>query len=124
MPVYKESLTTVLAPSIESIKTAMRTYARQGGTSTIFVNDDGMQLLAPELQEERMRFYDNRNIGWVARPPHGADGFVRAGRFKACYAAFPLEGMLTFTPTESEQHELRPGARLAHGGAAGGAGQG
>ncbi|THG92530.1 hypothetical protein EW145_g8685, partial [Phellinidium pouzarii] len=43
MPVYKESLETVLAPSIESIKRAMQTYARQGGTSTVFVNDDGLQ---------------------------------------------------------------------------------
>ena len=79
-------------PSINSIQTAMISYSRQGGTSSIFINDDGMQLLSPELQEERMRFYDNRNIGWVARPPHGADGFVRAGRFKARYAAFPPRG--------------------------------
>lgn len=31
-------------PSVESLKKAMQTYARQGGTSTIFINDDGMQV--------------------------------------------------------------------------------
>ncbi|KAJ8454065.1 hypothetical protein ONZ45_g19451 [Pleurotus djamor] len=41
MPVYKESLETVLMPSIMSLKKAMQTYARQGGSSTIFINDDG-----------------------------------------------------------------------------------
>lgn len=44
MPVYKESLEAVLAPSIESLKKAMQTYARQGGTSTIFINDDGLRV--------------------------------------------------------------------------------
>ena len=62
----------------------MQTYARQGGTSTIFINDDGMQLLSPEEREKRTAFYANHNIGWVARPPHSnePDGFKRAGRFK------------------------------------------
>lgn len=69
-------------PSINSIQKAMISYARQGGTSSIFINDDGMQLLDDDLREERMRFYENRNIGWVARPPHGQNGFDRAGRFK------------------------------------------
>ncbi len=47
------------APSVMSIKKAMQTYARQGGTSSIF-------------------------IGWVARPKHDdpEDGFKRHGRFK------------------------------------------
>lgn len=60
----------------------MVTYARQGGTCSIFINDDGMQLISPELRQERMRFYENRNVGWVARPGHGKDGYYRAGRFK------------------------------------------
>jgi hypothetical protein len=62
----------------------MQTYARQGGTSSIFVHDDGMQVIGPTEQEERIAFYANHNIGWVARPPHSSapDGFRRAGRFK------------------------------------------
>ncbi|KAI0746494.1 glycosyl transferase family group 2-domain-containing protein [Daedaleopsis nitida] len=84
MPVYKESLDTVLAPSIDSLKKAMQTYARQGGTSTIFVNDDGLRLLPVEERDVRIRFYANHGIGWVARPKHdnSPDGFKRAGRFK------------------------------------------
>ncbi|EPS98172.1 hypothetical protein FOMPIDRAFT_1024747 [Fomitopsis schrenkii] len=84
MPVYKESLETVLAPSIESIKKAMQTYARQGGTSTIFINDDGLRLLSVEDRDARIAFYANHGIGWVARPKHddAPDGFKRAGRFK------------------------------------------
>lgn len=62
----------------------MQTYARQGGTSSIFVHDDGLQLVSPEERERRIQFYANHNIGWVARPPHSndPDGFKRAGRFK------------------------------------------
>jgi hypothetical protein len=62
----------------------MQTYARQGGTSAIFVNDDGLQLIGQAEREERMAFYANHNIGWVARPAHSSDprGFKRAGRFK------------------------------------------
>lgn len=73
------------APSIESLKKAMQTYARQGGTSTIFVNDDGLRLLPVEERDARIRFYANHGIGWVSRPKHddsSPDGFKRAGRFK------------------------------------------
>lgn len=62
----------------------MQTYARQGGTSAIFVHDDGLQLISPEERKARVDFYADHNIGWVARPKHdGAPGgFKRAGRFK------------------------------------------
>jgi hypothetical protein len=72
------------APSIRSLKKAMQTYARQGGTSTIFINDDGLRLLTPSERDERLAFYANHNIGWVARPKHDPkpEGFKRAGRFK------------------------------------------
>ncbi|KAL4246764.1 Glycosyltransferase 2-like domain-containing protein [Abortiporus biennis] len=85
MPVYKESLENVLAPSIESLKKAMQTYARQGGTSTIFINDDGLRGLSIQERNARIAFYANHGIGWVARPKHDdstPDGFKRAGRFK------------------------------------------
>lgn len=72
------------APSVISLKKAMQTYARQGGTSTIFVHDDGLQLISEAEREKRISFYADHNIGWVARPPHSsaADGYKRAGRFK------------------------------------------
>ncbi|KAI0707461.1 glycosyl transferase family group 2-domain-containing protein [Cerioporus squamosus] len=84
MPVYKESLKETIAPSVYSLKKAMQTYARQGGTSSILVHDDGLQLIGEEERQERIAFYADHNIGWVARPPHSSapDGFKRAGRFK------------------------------------------
>ena len=82
MPVYKESLEQTIAPSVESLKKAMHTYARQGGTSSIMINDDGLQLLSEDERDARTQFYANHDIGWVARPPHGHEGFIRAGRFK------------------------------------------
>jgi len=70
--------------SVAHIKKAMQTYARQGGTSSILIHDDGLQLISEEERKKRMEFYTNQDIGWVARPPHSSlpDGFKRAGRFK------------------------------------------
>ncbi|KAI0357210.1 hypothetical protein OH77DRAFT_142459 [Trametes cingulata] len=84
MPVYKESLTETIAPSVYSLKKAMQTYARQGGTSSIIIHEDGLQLLSEEERQARIAFYADHNIGWVARPPHSSapDGYKRAGRFK------------------------------------------
>ncbi|KAG6836896.1 hypothetical protein H0H93_001727 [Arthromyces matolae] len=81
---------SMVAPSILSIKRAMQTYARQGGTSSIFVCDDGMRLLKPDEQAERVRFYAGQGIGWVARPGHGA-----------------VVGSAEETDTEEEEQEQR-----------------
>ncbi|KAF7797020.1 hypothetical protein EIP86_008212 [Pleurotus ostreatoroseus] len=84
MPVYKESLKETITPSVNSLKKAMQTYARQGGTSSILIHDDGLQLISEEDRAARLAFYADNNIGWVARPPHDSspDGYKRAGRFK------------------------------------------
>lgn len=87
-PVYKEGLYTVIEPTIQSLKAAISTYEMQGGTANIFVNDDGMQLISEEDVQVRRDFYDENNIGWVARPKHnpkpaeGERAFIRAGKFK------------------------------------------
>ena len=72
------------APSVYSLKKAMQTYARQGGSSSIFINDDGLQLIPAADRDARIAFYENHDIGYVARPPHSdaPGGFRRAGRFK------------------------------------------
>ena len=97
MPVYKEGLTGVIMPTITSVMTAVRYYERQGGTASIFVNDDGMQLVHKDLAEARRAYYELNNIGWASRPGHkerkkakkGAvetedEGkyFIRKGKFK------------------------------------------
>ena len=49
------------------------------------VNDDGMQLLSLEEANARREYYEEHNIGWVARPKHNPKGekpFIRPGKFK------------------------------------------
>lgn len=89
MPVYKEGLHAVIEPTIRSVKAAISTYEMQGGTANIFVNDDGMQIVSENDAKERQDFYDEHNIGWVARPKHclkaqaeGEKIFNRRGKFK------------------------------------------
>ena len=86
-PVYKEGLAAVIEPTVRSIKAAISTYEMQGGTANIFVNDDGMQLLSEDEAIVRQNFYEENNIGWVARPRHDPKGdhgipFLRRGKFK------------------------------------------
>ncbi len=87
-PVYKEGLYSVIDPTMRSLRAAISTYEMQGGTANIFVNDDGMQLIAPEDAQARRDYYDEHKIGWVARPKHnpkpaeGEEKFIRAGKFK------------------------------------------
>jgi hypothetical protein len=87
-PVYKEGLGAVIDPTVKSVKAAISTYEMQGGSANIFINDDGMQLLSTEQAQERREYYEEHNIGWVARPRHspkpsaGEKGFIRAGKFK------------------------------------------
>lgn len=88
MPVYKKGLDAVIAPTIESLKTAISTYEMQGGTANIFINDDGMDLISPEDAQARRDFYEDHNIGWVARPKQvekpdkNGRAFLRRGKFK------------------------------------------
>lgn len=82
MPVYKEGLESVIIPTVTSLKAAIRHYELNGGTASIFINDDGLQLLPEKEAQARRDFYTDNNIGWVARPRHGDDGFVRPGKFK------------------------------------------
>ncbi|KAI1848718.1 hypothetical protein JX266_005577 [Neoarthrinium moseri] len=82
MPVYKEGLKGVIIPTLNSILAAIRHYENLGGTASIFVCEDGMQAVKPEVSEMRKQFYAANSIGWCARPAHGKDGYERAGKFK------------------------------------------
>ncbi|KAI0601675.1 glycosyl transferase family group 2-domain-containing protein [Biscogniauxia sp. FL1348] len=88
MPVYKEGLKAVIMPTIQSLKQCISIYELQGGSANIFVNDDGLQLISTEEAQARRDFYEENNIGWVARPKHdpkpedGKKPFLRRGKFK------------------------------------------
>lgn len=81
-PVYKEGLSSVIAPTVKSIKQAISTYELQGGSANMLINDDGLQIISDDERKARMEFYQDHNIGWTARPKHGSEGFVRKGKFK------------------------------------------
>ncbi|ORY82425.1 glycosyl transferase family group 2-domain-containing protein [Protomyces lactucae-debilis] len=81
-PIYKEGLWDVIDPTMQTVKQAIACYESQGGTASIVVNDDGMQILDEEGQLARKQYYHLHNIGWTARPANGQDGYVRVGAFK------------------------------------------
>ncbi|KAJ9112327.1 hypothetical protein QFC19_000747 [Naganishia cerealis] len=114
LPVYKESLEEVIMPTIESLKAAQSVYERQGGSVSILVCDDGLQLISPEDVEARRNFYYDNNMAFVARPGHGVDGFERRGRFKkASNMNFAIQLSLR---VEEIMDDLRPEAHARKGG--------
>jgi hypothetical protein len=46
------------------------------------MQDDSIQLISDAERNKRICLYVDHNIGWVARPKLGKDGFIRGGRFK------------------------------------------
>jgi hypothetical protein len=60
----------VIVPTIMSLMAAIQNYEAQGGTASVFVNDDGMQAVEPELAEARKQYYIENGIGYVARLPN------------------------------------------------------
>jgi len=82
MPIYTESLEGVVKPTVNSLNAAISYYESRGGTARIFMNDDGMAVRTEEENKEFVDFFKTNNIGWVSRPKHNTDGFVRKGKFK------------------------------------------
>ncbi|KAF9890520.1 hypothetical protein FE257_005925 [Aspergillus nanangensis] len=70
MPVYKEGLKGVIVPTMISVLAAVQYYEEQGGSASVFINDDGMQVIQPELAEARRQYYRENGIGYTARPPN------------------------------------------------------
>ena len=107
--IRQESLEDVIMPTIESLKRAVTTYERQGGSVSILMCDDGLQLLPEAEVAKRKDFYFNNNIAYVSRPGHNVDGFIRKGRFKKA-------GNMNFANAlslrvEEIMDDLRPPAR-------------
>lgn len=109
-PVYKESLDDVLKLTFQSVQKAIHTYELQGGSANVFVNDDGLQLISREEALERIEFYEENGFGYVARPPHGQNGFMRKGRFKK---ASNMNYCLSISlKVEDEFEEMRLGSEF------------
>ena len=82
MPVYKEGMESVIIPTVRSLQAAISFYESHGGSASIFINDDGLRIISEEEAQKRIDFYHDNQIGWVSRPKHGQDGFIRKGKFK------------------------------------------
>lgn len=82
MPIYTESLEGVVKPTVRSLNAAISYYESRGGSARIFMNDDGMAVRSEEDNEKFKAFFVANNIGWVARPKHNHEGFIRKGKFK------------------------------------------
>ena len=52
-----------VTPACRSLEAAVAAYEKAGGSASIFINDDGLQLMSPEAQLARIRFYRQHNIG-------------------------------------------------------------
>ena len=48
MPVYLEGFDFVIKPSIRSLQAAIAAYQAAGGSASIYVNEDGLQLLSED----------------------------------------------------------------------------
>jgi cellulose synthase/poly-beta-1,6-N-acetylglucosamine synthase-like glycosyltransferase len=116
MPVYRESLSAVLAPSIASIKRAMQTYARQGGTSSIFICDDGMRTkgMTKADRDERIRYYRSEGIGWVARPREGCVAGGSDGSEDAEVPGGDVEKALAVKKSKKSKEPTSKGLPLFH----------
>lgn len=71
--------------------------------------------MSEEDRAARVKYYAANNIAYVARPPHGQDGYLRRGKFKKAgnlnhcnRVSLEIEGIM---------HKLRP-ARYGAGGEA------
>jgi hypothetical protein len=113
LPVYKESLEDVIMPTLESVQRATTVFERQGGAVNVIVCDDGLQLLDEEDRARRIKFYTDHNVGYVARPPHGVDGFERRGRFKKAGNLNHCNALSL--GVEDIMDEMRVGAEIATG---------
>jgi hypothetical protein len=64
-----------------SVLAAVQFYEEQGGTASVFINDDGMQCIQPELAEARRQYYRENGIGYTARLPNKKGSSKKASRF-------------------------------------------
>ncbi len=83
-PVYREDLWTVIDPTIQSVKTAIATYVRQGGSASILINDDGLRIISSADQEARIKYYKNNQVSWTARPAHMQNGYRKPISVSQC----------------------------------------
>jgi FtsP/CotA-like multicopper oxidase with cupredoxin domain/cellulose synthase/poly-beta-1,6-N-acetylglucosamine synthase-like glycosyltransferase len=94
LPVYKEDLRGVIAPTMTSLMKAIKHFEALGGSANILVAEDGLQVVADSERAAREQFYSSMPgyIGWAARPPNNIRH--RAGAFKKASNVNYLHGFV------------------------------
>lgn len=90
-----------------SVLAAVQYYEEQGGTASVFINDDGMQCIHPELAEARKQYYRENGIGYTARLPNKKGGLKKKRRFNWFRKSKVVEES---TETKKEQDTTSPQA--------------
>jgi hypothetical protein len=93
-------MNSVIVPTMMSVLAAVQFYEEQGGTASVFINDDGMQCIQPELAEARRQYYRENGIGYTARLPNKKGSSKKTSGFKWFRKGKPVEEI-----TESEKEE-------------------
>lgn len=110
MPVYKEGLRGVIVPTMISLMAAIEHYEQQGGTASVFVNDDGLQTIEPELAEARKHYYNENGIAYCARLPN-MKGKAKVGRglrfWKSKEAVITQENEEKLSPSQTLANSLK-----------------
>eukprot|EP00877_Chromochloris_zofingiensis_P008744 jgi/Chrzof1/4122/UNPLg00787.t1 len=77
MPVYKESLDEVISKTFFNVSKAVQHYISKGGVAKYVICDDGLQVISPDEAVDRLKFYKDNNIAFVARPPGNRRGIFK-----------------------------------------------
>eukprot|EP00877_Chromochloris_zofingiensis_P006822 jgi/Chrzof1/2393/Cz11g13140.t1 len=57
--------------------TAVQHYISKGGVAKYVICDDGLQVISPDEAVDRLKFYKDNNIAFVARPPGNRRGIFK-----------------------------------------------
>lgn len=94
MPVYKESLRSVIIPSCESLLVAIAAYEAVGGVADLLVCDDGLcGGISGGKAQARVKYYHDNSITYIGRPKENRAGtFKKASNLNYAYRACEVYG--------------------------------
>jgi hypothetical protein len=91
-----------------SIMAAIQYYEQLGGTASVFVNDDGMQCIQPDLATARKQYYRDNCIGYCARMPN-----MKLPKRAGCFSLLGCKRSPAIEPEvdNQDESELSPQGR-------------
>lgn len=89
-----------------SVMAAIQEYEKQGGTASVFINDDGMQCIQPDLATARKHYYRENDIGYCARMPT-----MKVPKKGSCFSFFRRTPPVDPEVDNQDESELSPQGR-------------